>query len=436
LEKRGKKISLNQILAEVELTDVKAFLTSYAKQDKSFDVAMKAHFVSRVVTSDPDSKYLNILNQVIKPRTLANDKVGPTLKKTIKIIFQDFLYQTDDLLSTENYTETFYIVKNSLDKIAYLQNKYLIQDKAIEKFRLEFLNNLEVILEQNLAPTFRKKVESLLLENIRKSYFLPKQKNLIVLLDDHSVLTESDKRMVITDLLQKVNNRFNNLEVINTMLQIAVPIGAVAKILIKEIPHDKIFHCLVEMISNRKYDIVNFYISNENLGYSLYSEVLNAMILHEKEEYPELTLSLRRIDPESTPNVILKELIRVLSLHYLNAEFSNLKNWIERLPFGQKCELLNRAEKFDVLLELLRDKQDIDWLKVYDQKLIDLGYEQKVENLYSDLALNHLNEHLGETANNFILKILNRLKVISQKDMLENIQNKLYEQYSHRKSLL
>lgn len=435
MEKRGKKISVNDIMAEVQLKDVKAFLLYYAKNDKAFEIAMKAHFISRIITSDPDGKYLRILNQVIKPRTLAHDKIGPTLKKTIKFIFQDFLYQLDDLLSTEDYKEAFYIVKNSLDKIAYLQNKYLIQDKAIEKYRLEFLSSLQVILDQNLAPKFRKEAEQLLIENIKKSYFLPKQENLIVLLDDCSILTETDKKTIVGDLLKKIDMKYDNLNVIKTMLQIAVPVPQVAKTLTTQIPHDKIFKCLVDMILERKHKVVEFYISHKSSDYSLYSEVLSCMALHEREEYQKLVTTLNTIDTDRTPILILREMIQQLSVQFLQLEFSNIKKWIEKLPFNLRCEILFKSEKYDLLIAQLKEKQDLDWLKVYDEKIIDAGYRDKIEELYTDLAMNYLEVHIGENANIYILEILHRLKVISEKEMLENLQTMLFEKYSHRKSL-
>ncbi len=434
MERRGK-ISLSEILAEVDLKDVKAFLSYYAKNDKSFELAMKAHFISRIVTPDPDTKYLKILNQVIRPRTLSNDKIGPTLKKTIKIIFQDFIYQMDDLMSTENYKEGFYIIKNSLDKIAYLQNKYLIQDKGIEKFRVEFLRSLEVILSQNLAPAFRKKTEDLLQENIKKSYYFPKQQNLIILLDDYGALTVTDKKEVLNDLIAKANKNLDHPDLIKTMLQVAAPVSALGKMLVKELPHDKIFYSLSEMIATRKYKAAEFYLTNKNLGYSLHAEILQAMITCEKEEYNQLVEIISVIEPTETPIVILRELIQSLSVQFLHDEYKNLQEWIDKLPFSLRCELTYKANKLDLLIKMLSDKRDLEWLKVYDKDLIESGYHAEIEALYSDLAISFVDEHIGESANVYVLKIIRRLKAISQKEMLENIQNKLFQLYSHRKSL-
>jgi len=140
-----------------------------------------------------------------------------------------------DLLSIEDYQEAFYIIKNSLDKIAYLQHRYLMRDKSIEKFRLEFLHGLKIILDQNLAPTFRSTIEALLLENVKKSYFYPERENLVCILDDYAVLTESDKKTLLAELIAKKDSYPDQHALIMTLIQLSVPLGELANILTSEI---------------------------------------------------------------------------------------------------------------------------------------------------------------------------------------------------------
>ena len=170
--KRNRKLQLKEILEDIDSNDLKSFIYQYARKDSSFAVALKAHFVSRVSTAEGAIKYQRILGEIIKPKTFAHPKIGPTARKTISIVLTDFKLQMSDLLSTEDYKEAYYIITASLDKIAYLQQKYALKDKSVEECRVTMLDGLEVILNQNLAPKFRHEIEKSLLEVIRTSYYL------------------------------------------------------------------------------------------------------------------------------------------------------------------------------------------------------------------------------------------------------------------------
>ncbi len=433
--KRNRKLDLKEILEDIDPSEIKSFVLQYAKNDKSFEVALKAHFISKLVTDDPDAKYRKILGEIVRPRTIAHDKLSQTTKKTIHNVLKDFTFQMSDLLSIEDYKEAFYIIRNSLDKIAYIQNRYQVMDKTLEKCRLEFIHGLKIILDQNLAPLFRSHIEALLLENIKKSYFIPKKENLIAVLDDYNVLTESDKSELLETLVLKFKDESEGQDMAMTLIQLAVPIATLANDLIYKIDHLVIFQGLSEFIKQRKFKIVEFFIQNKQVQFNLHPLALECLLYNEKEEYSLLTSTLNKLTTSNTPILVLKQVVEELSPLYLKQSFTEIKNLLGQLPFGLRCTCYFKAEKYDELISELKNQRDLEWIKVYDDQLIKQGKAQEIQQLYLDLSVEHLETHIGNKAHEFVGKIQQRLRALSQFKMLTEIQKELFTLFAHKEEL-
>ncbi len=431
-QKRNRKLQLKEILEEVEINDLKSFIYHYARKDNPFEVALKAHFVSRVSKTDGDIKYHRILGEIIKPKTFAHPKIGPTSRKTISIVLTDFNLQMSDLLSTEDYKEAYYIVKSSLDKIAYLQNKYALKDKSVEECRISMLDGLAIILKQNLAPKFRLEVEKSLLDIVSTSYYIPKEQNIISLLNDLDVLTEKDKVNIIKDLNAKREQVDDETNISMTIIQLSYPFVPLAKDVLVEMKQEVVYKGLSSLIKKRKFRYVDFFLSNEDIQFNFNREILQCHYHLNKENYEELSQYLIKLETKDIPVMVLKELIDSLHSTYLKSEFKTIKSWVDTLPFGFKARIYDQAESYKALIGILKDRNDFEWLKVYDTKLIKLGHKKDVQDLYMSVSNNYFESHMGTKANEFVHKLEQRLKTINQEFMLIDIKEKLFENFSHR----
>ena len=253
-------------------------------------------------------KYHKILSEVIRPKTLSNPKISASNKKTIHVILEDFSHQMADLLSIEDYQESSFIIISALDKIAYLQHSYNIKDKGFDKLRLDFLSGLGIILNQNLAPKFRSEIDKLLLSNVKKSYYLPAKNNLICLMDDHNVFSESDKTELLEELISKKTEDADQQNIIITMIQVAVPFPNLVNRLLDNIGQDKIFLALSDLVKQRKFALVEFITEHEEVKYMLHKTAISCMILHQKEEYKALTEMLQSMTTNNTPILVMKDI--------------------------------------------------------------------------------------------------------------------------------
>ena len=116
----------------------------------------------------------------------------------------------------------------------------------------------------------------------------------------------------------------------------------------------------------------------------------------------------------------------------MKSEFKTIKSWVDTLPFGFKARIYDQAESYKALIGILKDRNDFEWLKVYDTKLIKLGHKKDVQDLYMSFSNNYFESHMGSKANEFVHKLEQRLKTINQEFMLIDIKEKLFENFSHR----
>lgn len=377
-------------------------------------------------------KYHKILSEVIRPKTLSNPKISASNKKTIHVILEDFSHQMADLLSIEDYQESSFIIISALDKIAYLQHSYNIKDKGFDKLRLDFLSGLGIILNQNLAPKFRSEIDKLLLSNVKKSYYLPAKNNLICLMDDHNVFSESDKTKLLEELISKKTEDADQQNIIITMIQVAVPFPNLVNRLLDNIGQDKIFLALSDLVKQRKFALVEFITEHEEVKYMLHKTAISCMILHQKEEYKALTEMLQSMTTNNTPILVMKDIVEHLSYDYLRQESQGLHAWIEELPFGMRCSVYAKARHFEELVAALKENGEVEWLKVYDTLLIEQGYRDLVLELYKHCSTVYLENHMGAKAVEYMSRINHRLISISEHNMLTQIQESLYERFSQR----
>lgn len=433
---RTRKIKVKEIIDDLDLIHLRTFILQYAKNDPSFEIAFKTHFISRIRTGiDENKKYKRILDEIIKPKNANNQKIGPTLKKTIVIVFKDLALQMNDCLSTDNFTEAYSLVKESLEKIEYLQHRYIVKDQSIAKCRMNFLEGLDMILDEELAPAFRKKIESELKEITQKSYFFPQKDNLLELLNNKNILVEEDKQNAISLLVQKRKDAPDINNLIQTCIQLSHPFIDLAQNVTQTFANDQIFKALKGLIKEGKFKYVDFYLDNNELKFNFDKTILNILKLIEKKEFKLLSKELKKLTLDNTAILQIRSIVDELSDAYLKKEFASIKDWIDNLPFGMQSGMYYKAQNGAQLCSLLENKNDIEWLKVYDNGLIKMGFEKEVFRLYQALCSNYIANHLGLKAKNYLDKVQLHLIKHGRHEFSEKLRNHISREFKHRISL-
>ncbi len=432
---RQLRLQLKEIIDDLDANSIKSFILHYASHDRTFEMAFKSHFISRIRTShDESKKYKRVLEEVIKPKN-AHNKIGPSQKKMISIIFKDFVLQMNDLLSTNDFKEAYYLIKESLDKIAYLQNRYLIKDNSIELCRRQFLVGLDLILIEELAPAFRQKIESELKELPAKSYFIPNDGNILELLNSRNILIKEEKSNYIEELFAKAKGKDEITPLIKTVIQLSYPFPELAKLVLHNFNHDKIFNSVRSLIYEGKFEFVDFYINNKDVEFKYNREILNVLKHVEKADYENLSSQLNDLIKVELNLIDLKLIVDALPESYLNIHYDFIKKWISSLPFHLKIELYAKSSRNELLIEQLANRNDIEWLKYYDKLLIARDLKKEVQKLYIIITSNYISDHIGIKTREYLHKVQLHLSAIDEYQIYEKLHSHIYEKYNHRISL-
>ena len=435
LEKRYQKLKIKEILEDIRETDVKVFIASYAKRDKAFELAFKSHFLSRVYMGDEGLKYKRMLTELIKPKTAANNKISPSNKKTIHFILDDFVLQMKDCLSTENYTEAFHIAKESLDKIIYLMHRYGIKDVSLEKNRVNFINGLDIILKQDLAPSFRQQAEKELMDLINKSYYIPGKNNTILILNKLNAFNVEDQNTIISELCEKYNLSNPDPNILRTSIILSYNNIKLCKNILIKYDHSRIFDALRSLIKDNHIEIVDYYLNEESIGYRYQSIALQCYRDLATADFNLLAKNILELNTKNTDYQTFEDIRTALPDTFLKKEFINIKAWIDNLSFKQTASMYAKAHRYDELLALIDEKGDIEWLKVYDSLLIEKGHEEGVKKLYLSIVDNYFDNHLGNKATEFLDRTKRHLHKISQASVINDITMHLSKKFAHRKTI-
>lgn len=433
--RRQIKLKIKDLIDELDPSLINAFIVQYASHDKSFEMAFKAHFISNIKeTADEREKYRRLLDEMIKPKNAYNT-INASQKKVISIVFRDLLLQMNDLLSTDNYTEAYYLGKECLDKMAYLKNRYRSWDNTIEACRVNILKGIELILEEELAPGFRKNMEDELKDLASRSYYIPGEYNLLEVLNGQNVLIREEKKQFIEDLIGKSDKSGNIHNILKTIIQLSHPFPDLASEIMMEYSHDHVFEAIKALIGDGKFNIVDFYIDNQEVEFCFNKELLNVFKWIEKDEHSEISKALNTFPNEKYSIIELKLLAEALPEIYLRKESEKISAWVESLPFGLASSIYARANKNEKLIEMLYEKDDVEWLKVYDKTLIDRDFMDDIQDLYNTLVINYMTNHIGKKTREYLDKIHQHLSAIEESGIYDKLYNKISDQFDHRISL-
>ena len=438
MEEESKKLNrlkIREFIDDLTNEELKSFILNYARNNAMFEMSMKAHFISRINIDNDGSKYKRLLDELIKPKTSSHNKIGATQVRTIALILKDFVSQMMDALSKEDYIEAYYLAFYSLSKITYLQHRYMIKNKSIEQSRIELLKGIDLILSRDLAPMFRSDAEKALKELVLKSYYLPQEINLISVLDANNCLTLSDKSELIESLIPKYKKVETYTHVLETLLLLAYPEKEEGLSIMNRFSHERIYVCLKSLIAKSNKEIVQFYLDPKKIGFNLNLKILELLLSINEQDYDQATRIINSIEPLEVPILELKEALNDIPDNYFVRYFLSIEKWVNNQQFDIKSALHARAQQYEKLIEILANHDDFEWIQIYDELLLEQGYKKELGELYFSIAENFISQHIGRKASAFLEKMNSRLIHLQQHRMLDSIHDKLYAQFSHRKSI-
>ncbi|NNE26526.1 MAG: hypothetical protein HKN09_06760 [Saprospiraceae bacterium] len=301
--------------------------------------------------------------------------------------------------------------------------------------RIEFLKGIDLILSRDLAPMFRADAEAALKSLALKSYYIPQEINLISVLDVNNCLTLSDKSQLIETLIPKYKQDETDTHILETLLMLAHPVKEDALNILNNFNHERIYICLKSLISKSKKELVQFYIDPKTIGFDMNLKVLRLLLAANDQDYDRTTKIINSIKHLEVPILELKSVLSDINDTYFIRYFKTIEKWINKQQFDIRSTLHARAQQYEKLVEILEEQNDIEWVQIYDELLLEQGYKNEIGHLYFTIAESFISQHIGRKAGAFLEKMNSRLIHLQQHRILDSIQEKLYQKFSHRKSI-
>ncbi len=169
-----QKLSINAVLQYTNEDSLKAFIKNYARNNRPFALALKAHFAIDVPLENSTLKYEELIIATVKSAAIPKNRLSPTSKKRLNWLLTQLEMHWQKAMVDKNYREALSILSATFDHLLPLKQKDLENKKSIE-----FLDRLSVtfqwlkdLLNSDMGPKLRKELSQLLEHKLRTRSWL------------------------------------------------------------------------------------------------------------------------------------------------------------------------------------------------------------------------------------------------------------------------
>ena len=438
----GKKLNINTLLQELDKQDLLHFIKAYARKDKNFNIALKAHFARRVDLEDNHAKYKGILDSIIKPITSNTNRSKAADLKTFIAVSKELTAQLEDALSVSDYRDAFFIIDACISKTEYVRyhyDNYSDETLAISQRFHELL----VLLHQRVhADELKKDLLELIIDLPQRSYYKHDR------LEDHLYYHLIGKQYKDKDLMLRLKE---------------ICLGTLIKKQLED--HDlvtilSLIHMLDFYITKLK--DINWFVDDysklsmsvvDRLVYANQAEVSVKLMKKMKAHFPKSRELKRKLLQVHLTLDQLDELTNLLPKYVIQSDDTKLlfklkdkvssEQWTDvilELIEHYKEEPSKRSilaslyfheEDYDSLIQLMHDGVELDLIMNYDHKLYST-YAKDLTQIYQKVLSEIIDSYLGDKAQDSIKKAMYHLDQLGARKLRKNVLSYLEKEYKHR----
>jgi len=438
---RKNKNRFIEIIKDLEIQELKSFVSAYASKDKNFRLFFEAFFLNKLKDKNVGSSYGSLLDEVLPPSSDVNIKFTRQQVSLLTDISKDLINQYKDEISLKRFVDAFEIIKHLLNKLSYAYNRN--KNEKLSDLLNEVHKSYYMMFDGTLAPELKEKGYDFIYEMIEKSYYFYQSENDLV----HLFLSTNPLN---DDLVRFIEVLRNKIIIIRDdfakKYYITFYIGLKQRLgLLEEDWYKLFFSDMADFM-----EIASFMIKE---GFAEeYEDLL-------KKLYSEGSISKRLfLDSQLRTSLILNDCERVGFLAFDVYENTNdfryikrTKNCVEAFTnetVKKISDLIAKNNKEDELLswwlltnnlkELIKyllEKNNITLIQRYEKVIFDFNSE-KLEVLYKNHIHDYLDSHYGEMSAIYVKELLYHLRKIDAKMIAFNIEKELFDSFSTRKRFL
>jgi len=442
----GKKLNINTLLQELDKDDLINFIRGYARKDKNFNIALKAHFARRVDLVDNRAKFKGILDSIIKPITSPTARAKASDLKNFIAVSKELISQLEDALSLSEYTDAFYIVDAGISKAEYVRyhyDNYSDETLAISQRYHELL----VLLHQRVhADGLKANLLELILDVPQRSYYRHNT------LQDHLYYLFIDKQSKNIDLLNQIKEICERKLLVKRLDDHdRVTILSILLILDYHVNKLKDISWLIDQYAQLSMNVVDRLVAVEQ------AEVAVKLMKKMKTHFPKSKELKRKLIQVHLSLNQIGELAKLLPKYVMQSDDTKMlfklkdkisiaqwTNVIDELirhykPLPKKKPILAsiyfNEQDYDSLITLMLDGLPLDLIMTYDHILIR-DYKTDIITIYKKVLAEIIDGYLGEHAQISVRKAMFHLEQLGARKIHSAVKTYLNAEYKHRMKYL
>ncbi|NJK83460.1 MAG: hypothetical protein HC912_06195 [Saprospiraceae bacterium] len=150
-EKLDKKLTIKQLLEEIDNDELKQFIQSYASKDRNFSIALKVRFAGNIEFLDDKQKYLQLLDDAIRVARKKDQYLSHRGTQKLMKVAHELLHQLDTAFVQQHFTTALFIAQSIIEKFTPILRKTHPSSELLAMIEKAFgyLNN---VAQAAIAP--------------------------------------------------------------------------------------------------------------------------------------------------------------------------------------------------------------------------------------------------------------------------------------------
>lgn len=436
IKPKPSKLAVSHILDEIDETDLRQFVKSYAKTDKKFETQLKVTFARKIDLADNQEKYKNILNAIVRPVTNTQIQVSASDLRILGQVLEEFADQIEDSLVLLQYKEALDIFIVSLSKLEYVRNKYKHQNETYFSLSRRYHKILDQFLNQKLPFQIKQDLLFFLREFYQRSYYIYDNfgDNVIYQLVPHS--NKDEKEKMLSFLTSAIPSKVG--------IELSVSIALLIKIQHK-VQND--VKQLLKKYQSNFMEVVDIFTKNREEALAIHL-LQNFEGQKTKEMYSKLILLYAKTkDHEQLIQTVEDgfmaygevSFLDVLKKDVSNVDYQKVVARLESRLLSQNAgqylmNLYHKEQNWAGMIIFIENNPNLDYLRKYDV-FINSFEPKMLSELYQLCLKTYLDAHLGDQASVYLVDLRYHLQKCKLDKVTKKLSIMLHDEYAHRPKL-
>ncbi len=451
---RPSRLTTGVVLDNIDFNELAEFVRDYARNNRSFAIALKARFAASVDSLDTRKKYEQLLDSTISAARSSDREITTRGSQKLLKVLEELHQQMEAALAGGDYLEASVIARILIEKVSPLLRKISGKKAEILAYVHKAFEALQLMLEQPLAPRLREQLWKYAVHEHHKLTYRSQQIDLLFFKWMARLAQEPAELQTLLDMLARQSEKYEEegrpgapllLQRVST-LEKAGREEEARQLMERNLTQPDLLEYAIRQAQKRgqRPRLKALAQTGLKLGppagiRSRLEQLLLDMALEENDPeniqayallrfYDSLDLAFYKIAKEASPPERWKEQVTEILQQLRKQSYS------PKLRDTQ-ASILALEEEWELLMAYAEEVQSLDLLQQVDELLLP-RFPARLMNTYRSLILEYAKHHLGRQTSRRIRLALDRLLEIGAQELVHELLSYFTEHYGERHTLM